>query len=178
MTETLQIFLCGMPGSGKTCLGKELAGYLSYDFIDLDDVIVQKEGKKITEIFSDSGEDYFRTVESEVLRRITENNAEKNVVISLGGGTPCFHNNMHYVNLSGISLFIDPPVEVLVNRMLDINEISKRPLLASGDKDEVFRQLNSRYEQRLRYYKEAKIKIKGDESIEQISFLIKSFRNG
>ena len=78
--------MLGMPSSGKSTLGRQLAKELNYDFIDLDKKIEISEGKKINEIFTLEGEDYFRKLETEQLKKIEANNR---LVIANGGGTPC-----------------------------------------------------------------------------------------
>ena len=91
------IFLTGFMGSGKSTVGKLLAEQMSLDFIDFDSFIEQEQGKTITEMFDSGGEDKFRELEHEYLKKLL---LKKNVVISLGGGTPCFHNNIELINNS------------------------------------------------------------------------------
>jgi shikimate kinase len=88
------VFLCGMMGSGKSSLGKKIASKMHWDFIDLDILIEEEEKKTISEIFKNSGENYFRNIETQALQKIIL--SKKNVIVALGGGTPCFNNNMEY----------------------------------------------------------------------------------
>ena len=90
----MTIFLVGYMGCGKSTLGKKLAYNLRHDFIDLDTYIEEQEGRTIKEIFADDGEDYFRKLERVYLHRVIDT---ENVVISVGGGTPCFFDNMEQI---------------------------------------------------------------------------------
>ena len=119
-----RIFLVGMPGSGKSTIGKLLAEELHINFIDLDTAIEERELMQITEIFDTRGEDYFRKVESGVLRSIIEN--EQALVMSTGGGTPCFYDQMKLLNQAGVTIYLRAPVNILIERTA---ENTKRPLL-------------------------------------------------
>ena len=83
-------------------------------FIDLDDAIEAKEGKKISAIFSEKGEDYFRKVEADELRSQSK---AKNFVMATGGGVPCFHNNIQFMNEEGMSIFLNTPLTTIVSRI-------------------------------------------------------------
>ena len=87
----MRIYLIGLPGSGKTTLGKQVAKALNLTFIDMDEKIEQTEGKSISEIFSKEGEAYFRDIERAMLHQVAQ---EENCIISTGGGAPCFFDNM------------------------------------------------------------------------------------
>src|ERR1700756_4715614 len=86
------LFLCGMPGSGKTTVGKDLSKLLNCNLIDLDEYIAKKENLAIPVIFKTKGEDYFRKAESACLKELSAKS--HNAVVSVGGGTPCFGQNM------------------------------------------------------------------------------------
>ena len=88
----MRIFLIGFMGSGKTHWGKQLASQMKIPFFDLDEVISEREGKTVGEIFALSGEEIFRVKEREVLEALIDENAS--MVLSCGGGTPCFFNNI------------------------------------------------------------------------------------
>jgi len=90
------ITLLGYMGSGKSTIGVYLATILEYDFIDLDNFIEEKEGVSVKEIFKAKGEIYFRKIENTCLKEIYA--SQNNVVLSLGGGTPCFSGNMELIN--------------------------------------------------------------------------------
>ena len=98
--ETL--FIIGFTGVGKSTFGKQIAHYLNKKFIDLDHAIEQKCEKKIVQIFDENGEEFFRILEREVLLNLDI----KNAVIACGGGTPCFFDNLDWMNLNGKTVFL------------------------------------------------------------------------
>src|SRR6188768_135637 len=97
------IFLIGLPGSGKTTLGKQLAERLGYAFVDTDEEIVKREGRSIPDIFTQDGEDKFRLMEKEVLEELV---GKTNTVVSTGGGLPCFHQNMFMIRNKGMAIYL------------------------------------------------------------------------
>ena len=116
------IFIIGLPGSGKSALSKLLAEYINYTFFDMDKVIESRESKTINKIFEESGEEYFREVESNVLEELSN---MKNAVISTGGGAILKEKNRVLMKERGIVIFIDRPAELIVNNI----NVSERPLL-------------------------------------------------
>ena len=137
-------------GSGKRHWGKQLAAQLHLPFFDLDEKIIDDEGKTIADIFAESGEEYFRMKERQVLEEIVDEHAS--MVLSCGGGTPCFFNNIKFMKKKGTVVWLNTNVEVLVQRLL--REKQQRPLLkhiADADlKTYIIRKLNERrmyYEQ-------------------------------
>lgn len=114
-------------GSGKSFVGSRLATELGVPFIDLDAEIEATAGKTISAIFADAGEAEFRRLETETLRATA---ARPAFVLATGGGAPCFHNNMAWMNANGTTVFLDPDLEVLVARLEAGRE--HRPLLQSG----------------------------------------------
>ena len=123
-----KIFLIGLMGSGKSYWGRHLAIHFRYPFLDLDKGIEIAEQKTISEIFEGSGEAYFRKVEMETLRRQHADYAK--FVMSCGGGTPCFYNNMDWMKQNGTVVWLNPSVEVLAGRLLAGKE--KRPLIKNA----------------------------------------------
>jgi shikimate kinase len=149
----MKIFLIGMPGSGKTTLGKKIADELHLPFVDLDDEIVKKDGRSITEIFSASGEEYFRQTESATLMEWAS--SSRDFVMATGGGAPCFHMGIEVINKTGVSVFLDVPIPTLLDRLKSKTD---RPLL-SDDLTEKEQKLRSLRDTRLSCYNEAKIKL-------------------
>jgi shikimate kinase len=149
-----KIFFIGMPGCGKTYLGKRTAEKLGLDFIDLDEVIVAATGKEITEIFSSDGEAHFRETEAEKLRELTFNN--KDFIMATGGGAPCFHDNMRFINQHGISLFINMSLEIIADGLL-AKGIEDRPLLKKFSKATLLGELQEKFSGRIGYYSQANI---------------------
>jgi shikimate kinase len=123
----MKVYLVGMPGSGKSTLGKELGRHLSIPFVDLDQEIEKSERKKIPEIFSSKGEAHFRQAESRLLQSWA--NSTKDFVMATGGGAPCFHRGMELINRTGVSIFLNVSVNEILERIKNNND---RPLLA-GD---------------------------------------------
>ena len=119
----MNIFLIGFMGSGKSTLGKKIARKMNFNFIDLDQIIENNENLSIQNIFETKGENYFRNLESKWLEEFDGNDT----VISLGGGTPCFNNNIILINHKGISIYLKMNVGLLTNRL--INAKQKRPLI-------------------------------------------------
>lgn len=136
--------------SGKTSKGKKLARKLEFDFIDLDEEIERKEGQNITTIFEVKGEAYFRQLEADVLRRIPESTK---AVIALGGGTPCFHENMKYVNERGTSIYIKRAATTILGRLRQNK--AKRPLVAKLTDEELKAFISENLEKREAFYKKA-----------------------
>jgi shikimate kinase len=119
-----RIFLVGFMGAGKTTLGKALARRMGLSFIDTDNFIENRYHKKVSEIFSLNGEEYFRTVEHTILREISE---FENIVVSTGGGLPCFNDNMKLMNRAGITVFLDLSPQALASRLQTSKTV--RPVL-------------------------------------------------
>ena len=137
LKERCNIVLIGMPSAGKTTIGKMLEERMQKDFIDLDDKIIEKAGKSIPEIFSESGEAGFRAIETEVAIELAKTN---NKIIATGGGTIKHKVNMDYLRQNGITIFIDRDVDKLISA--DPN----RPLSSSKEA------LHKMHEERLPLY--------------------------
>lgn len=124
----MKIFLAGYMGSGKSLVGKHLSQRLSYPSIDLDDQIAQMEEKSIPEIFELKGELYFRKLETEVLKDTLED--PSSLIVSLGGGTPCYGNNMELIknDVNSRIIYLKASVGFLTERLF--NEKDKRPVIS------------------------------------------------
>ena len=158
----MKIFLIGMPGSGKTTLGKQVAEHLEVDFVDLDLEIERQEQRSISEIFQQQGEDEFRLVEAKLLR--TSAASTRSFVMATGGGAPCFHKGMEVINEHGISIFLDCTVNELVER---VKRNRERPLLRTNDEEELRQKLERMRASRLGCYQQAKIVLK-DPTLEML----------
>jgi len=111
IAEKENIVLCGMPGCGKTTIGKIIAERLGKRFIDLDAEIVRTSGKEITEIFKEGGESLFRKLETEAVREAT---GQRGAVIATGGGAVLRDENVRMLRRNGRVYFLDRPLEQLV----------------------------------------------------------------
>ena len=156
----MRIYLYGLPGSGKTTLGIQLAEKLNLDFIDLDKEIVDYEKKSIPEIFSEKGEDYFREVERTIVQTSDKFNE---AVIATGGGAPCFFDNETVMSQLGFTVFIDVSPQEIVNRMFNnLQNIEDRPLLNGKSKDQIIEEISNKHQERMSYYSKANVHIKDD----------------
>ncbi|WP_304235283.1 shikimate kinase [Jiulongibacter sediminis] len=164
---TTNIYMLGMPSSGKSTLGRQLAKELNYDFVDLDRKIEVTEGKKIKEIFRLEGEDYFRKVETDQLRKIP---VDSKLVIATGGGTPCFNDNIDYIKDTGISVFLDVSPENLEERMRSSRK-NNRPMFKL-ENDDLLTTLQETYNERIEIYKKADIVIEGDTDASTIMWIL------
>src|ERR1043165_4010347 len=149
----MKIFLLGFMGSGKTHWGRKLSKKLSIPFYDLDEQIISREGKSINEIFETNGEEYFRIVEKETLYIITE--SHDSMIMACGGGTPCYFNNIEYMNRSGTTVWLDTPIPVLLERLL--RERQHRPLLKQLTDEQVRTFIIKKYSDRKIYYEQAHV---------------------
>ncbi len=153
----MKIFLTGFMGSGKSSLGKKLAGRLEYNFIDLDRYIESKESKKISKIFSSYGEEKFRIIEAENLRLLE---ILEDVVISTGGGAACFHENMKWMNENGLTVYLKHDVESLFKRLKSSGK--KRPLIEGMSKSKLYNYIRDTLDSREDYYNQARLIIKAE----------------
>lgn len=132
-----KVVIIGMPGSGKTTIGKILGRELDLKFYDMDEYIQERTSKSILELF-ENGEDYFRNIETDMCRELSK---EKNVLISTGGGVVKKKENIDVLKKDALIIFLDRPVE----KILEDVDVSKRPLLKDG-KERIINLYNERYE--------------------------------
>jgi shikimate kinase len=149
----MKLFLIGFMGSGKTHWGNFLASRLSLPFYDLDKVISDNERKSITEIFAENGEEYFRYREVEMLEKLVNENDK--FIISCGGGTPCFFNNILFMKNKGKVIWLNTEVNVLVQRLL--KEKQTRPLIKNIADEELKNYILIKILGRKQYYEQADI---------------------
>ncbi|MFI5171846.1 MAG: shikimate kinase [Chitinophagales bacterium] len=154
----MRIYLIGFMGSGKSTFGKKLSAKLGYDFIDIDKVIQELENMTVAEIFKKHGEDHFRKLESSVLHSTI---LEKEVVVSCGGGTPCYFDNMEWMNEQGLTIYLKMKPENLFGRLKEKKE--KRPLIAKMSNPELKDYIFQKLSEREAFYLQAKMMINQDE---------------
>lgn len=148
----MRIFLIGFMGCGKSYNGTRLAKVLNMPFVDLDNYIEEKAGKTIAEIFSEQGEEHFRKLEQQALHQMT---AFDNIVISCGGGTPCFFDNMEWMNENGDTVYLKCTPQTLEKRL--VKGKAKRPLIKDLDEqNELINFIKSKLEKREPFYSKAK----------------------
>ena len=163
------IFLVGMPSSGKSTLGRQLAKAIGYQFVDMDELIERHENQSIPEIFKWKGENYFREVESMILKKFLPN---QKVVIATGGGVPCFFDNMDFIKAQGISIFLNVQPEDLAKR-IKMSDANNRPLINKQSNNmALLDDIRKRYEARLPHYMRADLKVDGSIDVEQLLWLL------
>lgn len=150
----MKIYLIGMPGSGKTFLGRKIALALKLQFTDLDEKIEKQEHMMIRQIISEKGETYFRELEKDVLHQTADKN---NFVISCGGGTPVFYDNMEWMKKNGIVIWLNTPVRIIAERIF--KNITRRPLFIGLSKDELNIKIEELIKKRTPFYRKAHLVI-------------------
>ncbi|MBD5200343.1 MAG: shikimate kinase [Bacteroidales bacterium] len=163
------IFLIGFMGSGKTTLCNALTARTNLRAVDLDDYIENEAGMSIKEYFSVHGEDSFRRLESESLKKAASEGYD---IIACGGGTPCFNNNMELMNRLGETVYLFVPEERLFSRLVIAR--SKRPLIAQLDDDMLRRFISDKIVEREVFYRKAlhifdASQLENEEQVEQTS---------
>lgn len=161
-----RIFLIGYMGAGKTTLGAPLAEALGLGFIDLDKFIEQRYHKTVNALFNQYGEPTFREIERKVLHEVA---AFEDVIISTGGGTPCFYDNMEFMQERGLTIYLDVKTEVLFER-LKLGK-HKRPKLKDKSDEELLEVIESGLLARVEDYRKCKIVFEADDlhNLEEIS---------
>ena len=137
-------------GAGKTTVGRALSKELGFPFYDLDWFIENRRHKTISEIFAEQGEEAFRKIEYNMLHEVAE---FENVIISCGGGTPCFYDNIDYMNQQGQVVYLKATPEVLYQHL--IMGKGDRPLLKGKSKEELMTFIREQLEKREPFYSKA-----------------------
>jgi len=152
-----RIYIIGYMCSGKSSISRKLANRLGYQAFDTDDLFEEKYHISVQDFFDKYGEDYFRKFESDILKKTGDMH---NIVVSTGGGTPCFFDNMQWMNENGTTVFVKISPMTAVNRLLTARR--KRPLIYGKNDDELRQFVENHYNSRLKYYEQAKITVKGE----------------
>lgn len=145
-------FLNGFMGSGKSHWGRIWAADHKLGFVDLDEIIEIEEGKTVVDIFESKGEDYFRTVEAKKLR---ETSTLKNTIIACGGGAPCFHGNMKWMNENGVTVYIAATPDEILRRLAKGQD--QRPLIKKLNQAELLFFIEQKLKERAPFYNLAQI---------------------
>lgn len=148
----MRIFLVGFMGVGKTYLGRALAKSLGFDFVDLDELIENRIGMSVPSIFQQFGEPAFRQMEAESLRSLTD---LPSVVVATGGGSPCFHDNMAWMNENGITVYLQASPVLLAERLH--HEKAVRPLLANVPDEGLRNFIEAKISERANFYENCQI---------------------
>src|SRR6185295_14793787 len=147
--------IIGFMGSGKTHWGRLLSQKLSIPFFDLDELIVSKAEKSIADIFAAEGEEYFRLLEKDIMHIITE--SHDSFVMACGGGTPCYFNNIDYMNQAGTSVWIHTPLDIIFERL--VKEKDTRPLVSGLSDEQLKDYIAKKFSDRKIYYEQANIAV-------------------
>jgi shikimate kinase len=170
MSKNHIIYLIGFMGSGKSTAGKKLASLLGWSFIDLDKKIEEHTGKTIIEIFSKDGEEYFRNLETQLIRDLKFNT---NSVISTGGGTPCHNNNMDFMLETGLTIYLKLTPAELKSRLSGAR--SERPLIKDLDQTGLHSFIVEKLADREKWYLRSDITAEGiDLDFKKLFSLVKS----
>jgi shikimate kinase len=165
---TQRIYFIGFMGSGKSTVGKRLALKLKYSFVDIDRLIEYEAGVTVRKIFEEKGEDEFRKMEHEVVLKTIKMN---NVVVSTGGGAPCFFDNMNIINRNGISIYLKMTSEDLLKRLKGSK--FERPLIRDLSNDELADYIKEKLREREPYYLKSKYIVDGkDPDVQEIVKLV------
>ncbi len=151
-------FLVGYMGAGKTTIGRLLARKMQLSFIDLDHFIEARYRMKIADIFASKGEDYFRKIEREMLREVA---TFENVVISTGGGVPCFFDNAELMKKEGISIYLKASPEALFSRLRQAK--GQRPILKEKTDGELLEFIRKNLDIRSSYYEQSTLVFNAEE---------------
>lgn len=157
---------------GKTTFGRALAERLGWEFHDLDEMVEEREGRSVSAIMAEEGESYFRKAESALLK---ETSSLHKVVIACGGGTPCYRDNMEFMTLHGITLWLIASPERIAERILEAP--GTRPLLSGKKGDELLSHIRSHLLARQPYYCRAMLRHSGEhlENAEEIRLSVDAF---
>jgi shikimate kinase len=163
----MRIFLIGFMGSGKTYWGNHLAAQLNLPFFDLDEVIIEEEKRTVHDIFTESGEEYFRVKEKTILENLVEHHVS--FVLSCGGGTPCYFNNIDFMRKYGTVIWLNTHVDVLLERLL--KEKKQRPLLKGIADTDLRTYIVRKLNERRMYYEQADVIVDNENQISTAAFI-------
>lgn len=147
-----RIFLTGYMGAGKTTVGKELAERTGLSFIDLDVFIEERYHRTVSRLFAEYGEDKFRDIERRLLHEVAE---FEDIIISTGGGTPCFFDNMEFMNAAGKTVYLQVSVDELAARLETCRHT--RPVLQNRTGEELKSFITESLQKRLPFYEKAQM---------------------
>lgn len=162
------IFLVGFMGSGKSYTGRNLAPLLGVEHIDLDHYLEQKEDMSVKQIFEKKGEEHFRKLEQKYFRDLIP---QQQLVVSTGGGAPCFYDNMDVMNEKGLTIYLNRSKDFVIQHL--IRGQHKRPLVASMNREQLEKFYDEMLEKRKPFYEKARLHV-GDADTEEIFKMIEN----
>lgn len=150
----MKVYILGFPGSGKSTIARRLASYMKCNYADMDKLIEQYTNMSISEYFARNGQNAFRETEQQILLHTADMH---NTIIAVGGGTPCYYNNMEFMNNRGITVYLQMNDKALYSRLK--NHTMHRPLMAGEENLQQY--ITRTLQEREPYYTQAKIHING-----------------
>ena len=153
MTSELQrFFLTGFMGSGKNYWGELWSKKTGLEFFDIDKIVEDEQQKTIAKIFAEDGEEHFRSLETNVLKSFSN---KINIIVATGGGTPCFNDNISWMNKNGTCIYLRSSPENILIRLM--TETEKRPLIKNLQGDELLFYISEKIKERNFFYEQAEI---------------------
>lgn len=172
----MRIYLTGFMGSGKSYVAHHIADQVDIPVLDLDTMIEEKEGSTINQIFEDKGEPYFRQLEQTCLKETIQH---QTCIIATGGGTPCYFDNMNFINQNGMSIYLEVDTTILVNRLLENGDV--RPLLKGMNATQLKDFIDQKVNERRAFYEQAHLvyhyKSASQNIVKELVFYLKSIYN-
>ena len=168
----MRIFLIGFMGAGKSFLGKLWGQMNSIPFYDLDSLIEEEERKTIENIFDVFGEDYFREREAAVLRNTDR---FENCIIACGGGTPCYFDNMHWMNKNGVTVFLNESENNIYNHLKMDDTV--RPLINNLNKEALQLFIKNKLQSRISFYNQSQLVLESHQLKKEGFLIISKFIN-
>ncbi|AGD98307.1 shikimate kinase [Blattabacterium sp. (Blatta orientalis) str. Tarazona] len=167
----MKITLIGYMGSGKTSIGKILSRELKLDFYDLDAILVKDQKDSIYNIFQKKGENNFREIEHLMVKKFLK--THQKYILSVGGGTPCYYNNMDLLNKFSKTFYLKTQSYILFKRLY--KEKATRPLIAHLSKNELFQFIIQHLSKRIFFYEKSykKIEVHGKSEYKIVEEIVK-----
>lgn len=167
----MRIYLIGYMAAGKTSFGRRLARRLKLNFADTDQYIEEKYGLSVSGLFRENGEENFRRLEREALEELS---LRDNIVIATGGGLPCFGDNMQFIKMNGVSIYLKASVAVLCRRLSAAK--ATRPLLKDKTDQELAASIADMLQKREPFYSQANITVDADDEDRVVEMMILGVR--
>lgn len=166
----MRIYLVGYMGSGKSKVAESLAKLLKYSTVDTDKLVEERVGSTVETIFNTEGQEYFREMEKDVLRQTERFD---NIVISTGGGTPCYFDNMRWMKEHGFTVYLEANPGLLFHRLA--TNRSGRPLISQLDDVELMEQITGHLAVRIPVYRKADLIVEAaDIDVKELAAKIKA----